>query len=139
MLQLTVLCSEPNSLRGVHVHLQKTDVVFVVEGGLDIWLRDLRPESPTSGTVTCVQLTRDPLRSLVIPPGVAHGFLSKGASTAVVATTAIYDPGDENACRWDDAELGFSWDCKSPILSERDREAPPLRSLLALMEGFSSA
>jgi hypothetical protein len=72
----------------------------------------------------------------------AEGLLDKarGRSTRVVArepltltylVTNEYDGTDELGFAWDDTEAAVPWPDRSPILSERDANAPSLAALVA--------
>lgn len=127
--------SEQNVLRGVHVHRRHTDYLTLVAGMATIGLHDLRPESPTEGLGTTVQLdTRKPA-ALVIPVGVAHGFYFHEPSVHVYAVSHEFDPADELGCRWDDPGLDIPWPCTEPLISPRDRELGALSDLHELWRG----
>jgi dTDP-4-dehydrorhamnose 3,5-epimerase len=62
-------------LRGVHVHRRHVDYLTLVSGTMRIGLCDLRQESPTYRLGTALDIT--PSEAILIPPGVAHGFISR--------------------------------------------------------------
>jgi dTDP-4-dehydrorhamnose 3,5-epimerase len=66
--------SEPDTLRGVHVHLHHWDYLHVLGGAMLLGLHDLRPGSPTFRMAAQCRLSGDRPASIAIPPGVAHGF-----------------------------------------------------------------
>ncbi|HKP23725.1 MAG TPA: dTDP-4-dehydrorhamnose 3,5-epimerase family protein [Dongiaceae bacterium] len=129
-VQWIVSRSEPNVMRGVHVHLRNWDYVCAVEGEVIIGLHDMlakRPAVPAG----LVRMSDARLQVLVIPPGIAHGFYSSGPCTLLLGASTYYDPADHLACRWDSHELGLDWPCKAPELSARDRDAEPYSKLKA--------
>ena len=69
---------------------------------------------------------------VVIPAGVAHGFLAMEALRLLYLVTNEYDGSDELGFAWDDPAVGVPWpvvDATSdgrPILSERDASNPSL-------------
>ena len=128
-VQWNAVRSEPNVLRGVHVHWRHADFLTVVSGRATIGLHDLRRGSPTEGAGTAVDLAADSPQALLIPTGVAHGFYFHEPSVHVYAVTHDWDPADELGCRWNDPELGIPWPCSDPMLSERDRDAGSLSAL----------
>ena len=65
-------------------------------------------------------------QALLIPPGVAHGFLALSEATLLYMVTEAYDGTDEHGFRFDDPGLGFAWSRLDPIVTERDRTAPDL-------------
>ena len=130
-VQWNVVRSEPNVLRGVHVHIVHADYLTVVDGHATVGLRDLRRDSPTSGLATAVELRADEMAAIVIPTGVAHGFWFREPSLHVYAVTAYWDTADELGCHWADPGLELPWDPVDPALSARDASAGTLDELLA--------
>jgi dTDP-4-dehydrorhamnose 3,5-epimerase len=66
---------------------------------------------------------------LYIPKGVAHGFC---ALTDVMMTYLVdeyYDNSDERGIRWNDPALGIDWGMTEVIVSDRDRQNPPLAEI----------
>jgi dTDP-4-dehydrorhamnose 3,5-epimerase len=134
-VQWNAVRSEPKVLRGVHVHRQHTDYLTLVGGTATIGLHDLRPESPTEGLGTTVQLDAREPAALVIPVGVAHGFYFHESSVHVYAVSHEFDPADELGCRWDDPGLDIQWPCTEPLISPRDRELGSLSDLRDIWRG----
>jgi dTDP-4-dehydrorhamnose 3,5-epimerase len=130
-VQWNVTMSEAGVLRGVHVHLEHTDYLTVIDGRADVGLYDARPGSSTEGTATLVLLRADEMAGLTIPPGVFHGLYFHERSIFLYGLSHGWEPADDLACRWDDADMGIPWPVDSPEVSERDAEAPALRTLLA--------
>jgi dTDP-4-dehydrorhamnose 3,5-epimerase len=133
-VQWNVAMSAPGTLRGVHVHRIHVDYLVLLSGLASIGLRDLRSDSPTAGVSALVELSDKSLRTLTIPPGVAHGFYFHEASILVYGVSHYWDVDDEFCCRWDDSELDIPWPARSVTLSERDAAAPPLSALLIELE-----
>ncbi len=48
--------------------------------------------------------------------------------------TAYYDRDDEIAISWSDPDLAIEWPIAEPLVSAKDRDAPRLRDLEALLE-----
>ena len=127
-VQWNYVRSAANVLRGVHCHVDHSDVLVLAEGHMALGLHDLRPESVSTGRSVILEL--DPTeQALLIPPGVAHGFYYRERSVLLYAVTHEWNLDDELGCRWDDPELGLQWPCTTPLLSERDVEAGPLSDL----------
>jgi dTDP-4-dehydrorhamnose 3,5-epimerase len=78
---------------------------------------------------------------VVIPVGVAHGFLALEPLELVYLVTNEYDGTDELGFAWDDPAVDVPWPMLDltpdgrPILSERDRSNPTLAGLLAQLGG----
>lgn len=135
-VQWNVVRSEEGVLRGVHVHPRHDDYLTIVKGRATIGLRDLRRGSPTEGAVEVAEVSGDALQPIVIPHGVAHGFLFHEPSMHVYAVSHYWDTDDELACLWSDADLGIPWPFEPRLVSERDGNAQSLNSLLAELEPY---
>jgi dTDP-4-dehydrorhamnose 3,5-epimerase len=120
------MLSEAGTLRGVHVHRKHADFLVLVKGAAWIGVRDLRPGSPTEGCVQLLRATEHAMTGIVIPPGVAHGFLFDQASVMIYGVTSYFDPADELGCHWADPALGIPWPFQPTLVSDRDSAAPPL-------------
>lgn len=116
-------------LRGLHYQLHRPQgkLVRLVQGEAFDVAVDLRRRSRTFGQWVAMHLSAGNRRMLWIPPGFAHGFLAVSESAEVVyKCTDYYDPADEHALRWDDADLAIEWPLPrgaSPRLSARDAAA----------------
>jgi dTDP-4-dehydrorhamnose 3,5-epimerase len=84
---------------------------------------------------TAALLSAGNFRQLYIPPGCAHGFYVVSEVAQVqYKCTELYDPADEIAIAWNDAEAAIEWPVQGPpILSARDQAARPLREVLAIV------
>ena len=71
---------------------------------------------------------------MIVPRGVAHGFYFYEQSTLVVGSTGYDDPEDHLPCHYADPELGIDWPAEPEVLSELDRDAPPLAWLVDRIE-----
>ena len=91
---------------------------------------DIRRASPTFGQWFGTVLSADNKKQLYVPPGYAHGFcvLSDVAEMAYKCT-ALYEPADDAAVRWNDPQIGIDWPISSPVLSAKDNEAPMLKEI----------
>ena len=73
---------------------------------------------------------------VVIPSGVAHGFLALEALQLLYLVTNPYDGSDELGFAWDDRDAAVPWPAiphttdGRPILSDRDRANPSLADLV---------
>ncbi|HYR93814.1 MAG TPA: dTDP-4-dehydrorhamnose 3,5-epimerase family protein [Methylomirabilota bacterium] len=124
--QVLVTVSLPNALRGMHYHLRQTDLVFVTSGRVSMALIDLRDDVAAKH-----QFVFGEGESLLIPPGVAHGYATeRGATTCYLLTTEV-DGSDEFGFRFDDPEAALAWPTATPTLSPRDRDAGALATALA--------
>jgi dTDP-4-dehydrorhamnose 3,5-epimerase len=115
--------SRAGVLRGLHYHRLQYDLWYVVRGRARIALADLRSEAPR---VDMFELDGDSASTLLIPPGVAHGYLAVADLDLIYLVTHIYDPSDEHGIAWDDPLLAIEWGVEHPVLSVRDQTNPPL-------------
>jgi dTDP-4-dehydrorhamnose 3,5-epimerase len=133
-VQWTLVVNNASVLRGMHVHPRHTDWVVVVMGEVLAAIVDLRRDAGTPQLTAMFALSASRLRVLEIPPGVLHGFYSRIPSMMFIGASQAYDSADDLAVRFDDPRLGLAWGGIDPVLSERDRDAPPLERLLAELE-----
>lgn len=127
-LQVNCTRSRAGVLRGLHYHLRQHDLWFPVEGDMLAGFIDLRPGSPTLGVSASLPLSAGSGASVLIPPGVAHGYLALTDCSMVYVVNALYDGSDEYGTAWDDPENGIDWGVVDPVLSGRDSSNPPLSS-----------
>ena len=126
-------CSNADTLRGMHFQSPPFDhhkLVSCISGlALDVVL-DLRVGSPTFGRYESFQLSESENKALLIPSGLAHGFLSLRNSTCLLyLVTSPHTPSHDSGIRWD--SFGYSWPGKNFIMSDRDKNMQPF-------EGFKS-
>ena len=115
-------------VRGMHFQLPPTDhakLVFCTAGQvLDVVL-DLRRGSPTYGQYRAFQLDDQAGAGVYIPSGCVHGFLSLSASSTMqYDVTSVHSPSHDAGISW--AGFGLEWPVERPVMSERDRNHPPL-------------
>ena len=92
---------------------------------------DVRPTSPTFGTVETFVLGESNRLKLFLPRAVAHGFcVLSDVADYVYQVTSYYDGSDTKAVTWDDPDLAVPWPIADPVLSDRDRNNPTLRELV---------
>lgn len=127
-IQINCTRSRASSLRGLHYHMVQWDLWYPVIGSIRAALLDLRRESPTLGTAETLVMTGCGGRALLIPPGVAHGYLALDECTLIYVVNAFYDGSDEYGIAWDDPETLIDWGIDHPLLSPRDSGNPPLRT-----------
>jgi dTDP-4-dehydrorhamnose 3,5-epimerase len=135
-VQVNLMLSRANSLRGVHVHGRHSDWFVVVSGRALVGLKDVRRGSPSHGVVESLWLESDAPCALLVPPGVVHGLLFPVESLLATVESFHYDPGEELRCRWDDPALGMTWPCTDPLLSDQDRVTPSYTEMLRQYEGW---
>ena len=115
--QALVTSSKKGALRGMHYHLRQADLCYVASGVVFMALVDLR------GDLAKQEFHLDENESVLIPAGVAHGYLAESDATMCYLLTQEVDGSDEFGFRFDDPAAGITWPTLAPILSARDRGA----------------
>ncbi len=148
-VQANLSTSVAGVLRGLHLHRRQLDYWVVMSGRAFVALVDVRRllegsageagEAGVTGEAGGVVETRE-LRSdewVVIPAGVAHGFLALEPLQLLYLVTNQYDGSDEFGFAWDDPAVGVPWppvagaSLDGPIVSDRDASNPALSDLVA--------
>jgi len=106
----------------MHYHLRQADLCYVSRGRVYMALIDLRGEPIKE------EFRLDENESVLIPAGVAHGYLAEVDSTMCYLLTEEVDGSDEFGFRFDDPAAAISWPIADPVLSARDRGAADLAS-----------
>ena len=118
----------PGTLRGMHYQpapYAETKLVRAVRGRMFDVALDLRVGSPTYRRWTSVELSAENGRALLVPQGVAHGFLTLEPDTDVLyQISPAFQPGHEAGVRWDDPAFAIAWPAVPQVISERDAGYP---------------
>lgn len=116
-------------LRGMHYQPGMAKLVRCARGSIFDVLVDIRPQSPSFGQWEGFELSDENHHQLYCPDGFAHGFcvLSEIADVVYLCSD-YYDAERDSGFRFDDPEVGIDWPDLDFVVSERDRNAPPLRS-----------
>ena len=125
--------SVKNTLRGLHGQLRHPQgkLIRVIEGEIYDVAVDLRQNSPTFGRHAAATLSAENFRQFFIPPGFAHGFcVLSDVAQIEYKCTDFYRPDDEFAIAWNDPGIGIPWPVSEPLLSGRDRNAPPMAEIV---------
>ena len=117
-------------LRGLHCQIGnavQAKLVRCVKGSVLDVVVDLRVSSPTYKKWFSVELSADNKLQLLIPRGFAHEFLTLTEDVEFLyKTDNFYSQDNERGILWNDDDIGIEWGIESPILSEKDRQAPKL-------------
>ena len=116
-------CSNKNVLRGMHFQLPPYDqsklVTCLTGAVLDVFL-DLRKNSKTYGQTDSCVLSEDSGKSIFLPSGIAHGFLSlEDNSGMLYNTSTVYNPDSDYGIMWN--SIDYRWPIDNPKISERDK------------------
>jgi dTDP-4-dehydrorhamnose 3,5-epimerase len=110
----------------MHYHLRQSDICYVVSGRIYLALVDLRGERPVTEQFWVGQD-----ESVLVPPGVAHGYATEAAAVVMYLLTSEVDGSDEHGFRYDDPAAGIRWPIDDPTLSARDRDAGSFADAIA--------
>jgi dTDP-4-dehydrorhamnose 3,5-epimerase len=112
------------TLRGMHYQPAphaETKLVRAVRGRMFDVALDLRQESPTYRRWVSAELSAENARALLVPEGVAHGFLTLEPDTDVLyQISPAFQPGHEAGVRWDDPAFAIAWPAPPALISPRD-------------------
>ena len=126
----TSLSRNPSAgtLRGLHYETEphaEVKLVRAVRGRMFDVALDLRRDSATYRQWISAELSADNARALLIPEGVAHGFLTLEPDTDVLyQITPAFQPGHEAGVRWNDPAFAIAWPRAPALISPRDAAYP---------------
>jgi len=119
--------SKKGVIRGMHFQIPPFDnekLVFVVKGKIIDVVLDIRKNFKTFGKYFSIELSDENKKALYVPKGFAHGFKGiQNENIVCYLTTSVYSKEHDCGIKWD--SFGFNWNCKDPIVSERDRSFLP--------------
>jgi len=119
-------------IRGMHAqHTQPMGKMLrVIRGQIQLVEVDIRKGSPTFGKHVSIDVSETNGRIVWIPPGFANGFAVLSETADVVyKCTALYNPSGEIGINPLDPDLGIRWLVDTPILSDKDMNAPKLSQI----------
>jgi dTDP-4-dehydrorhamnose 3,5-epimerase len=115
-------------IRGMHFQYPphaEAKLVSCLRGRIFDVAVDLRPDSPSFLRWHGEILGAANHKSLLIPPGCAHGFQTLTADCHLLYLhTAPFVPGSEGGVRFDDPVLAIDWPMAVTDISERDKTHP---------------
>ena len=118
------------TLRGMHYQSaphEEHKLVRCTAGEIFDVIVDIRPASPTYRRWFGAELTAANRRSLFIPPGFAHGFMSLTDDSEVYYMISVaHAPKFSRGLRWNDPAFAIDWPLPPAVISERDAGYPLL-------------
>lgn len=119
------------TFRGLHFQnnpFSQTKLVSCLRGSILDVAVDIRKNSPTYKEWVAVVLSEENKKQLLVPRGFAHGYLSLVDNTLVqYKIDNAYNKESERIIRFNDPELGIILENNTPILSDKDANAPLLK------------
>jgi dTDP-4-dehydrorhamnose 3,5-epimerase len=116
------------TLRGMHFqHPPHAEVKLVrcTQGGIYDVIVDLRPNSRSYLAWEGFQLSPASGRTLYVPEGFAHGFITLADETYVTYQISHpFTPGSAGGLRYDDPAIGIRWPESVAVISDRDMAWP---------------
>ena len=118
--------SKKNVLRGLHFQKNKPQgkYISVIKGKIFDVTVDIRKKSKTFGKSFAIILSDKNCKSLYVPPGFAHGFLSLEEENIVTYSCTEYRSiGNEYALNYNDPKLKIRWPKKNVMITKKDKRA----------------
>ena len=130
LAQANLSTSAKDVVRGIHfadVPPGQAKYVTCVTGAVLDVIVDIRVGSPTFGSWEAVRLDDGERCAVYLAEGLGHAFcaLTEGATVAYLCSST-YRPGHEHGIDPLDPALGIAWPTDTPVLSNKDAEAPSL-------------
>jgi dTDP-4-dehydrorhamnose 3,5-epimerase len=117
--------SAKNVLRGLHYQIAQPQGKFVrvVQGEVFDVAVDIRKNSATFGQWVGQVLSAENKKQMWVPQGFAHGFVTlSDTAEFLYKTTDYYAPAHERCIKWDDADIGITWNMtEAPMVSAKDQ------------------
>ncbi len=126
------------TLRGLHVQSAphgEAKTVRCTRGRVFDVMVDARVRTEGFGRWAGFELDAAGGRSLHLPVGVAHGFLTLEANSELTyLISAPYQPEAAGGFCWDDPDLAIAWPLAPERLSDRDQHLPRMADWAAAQE-----
>jgi len=121
-------------LRGMHFQREpraQAKIVQCTRGVIYDVAVDLRRDSSTFGRYATAILSENNRYQVYVPRGYAHGFLVLSDIAEVMyKVDNPYSPECEGGLIWDDPEVNIRWPIDDPVITERDKSWPKLKTLI---------
>ena len=131
--------SKKNILRGLHIQAINSQGKYlsVMKGKIFDVMVDLRFKSKTYGQYFSIVLSDKNCKSVFIPEGFAHGFLTLGNENIVSYNCTSYrNAKSELTLKWNDSDINIKWPIIKPILSSKDLNGLTLKDLIKKIKNF---
>ena len=125
--------AQKGTLRGIHFQhppMEQAKLVRCAKGAIMDYVVDLRRSSDTYKQWICVELSADNKKQIFIPRGFGHAFVTLTDDVEVMyKTDNYYSAEHDGAVLWSDPDIAIDWGVKTPILSDKDKNAPMLKEI----------
>ena len=123
--------AKKGTLRGLHCQTDpksQAKLVSCIKGEILDVAVDIRKGSPTYMKWVAVKLSQENKKMLFIPKGCLHGFVTLTDDVEIsYKVDDFYSPENDRSICWCDSEIGVDWGIAEPVLSDKDKNAPPLK------------
>ncbi len=111
-IQISATLTYPGTIKAIHYHFEQTDLWAPVQGMFQVFLYDMRCSSPSFGRTNTFYVGQYRPWTILIPPGVGHGYKVLGTQPAVLVylTNRYYNPKDEGRLSYDHPAIGYDWE-----------------------------
>jgi dTDP-4-dehydrorhamnose 3,5-epimerase len=110
----------------------ETKLVHCQRGRIFDVVVDVRPESETFGRWCGFELAGDNSEMLLVPGGLAHGYLTLEKGSEILYQIAgDYKTNMQKSLNWDDPTIKIEWPERPLLISTRDSKAPFWTDLFA--------
>ena len=131
--------SKKNVLRGLHAQAinPQGKYLSVIKGKILDVIVDLRFKSKTFGQYFSILLSEKNCKSIYIPEGFAHGFITLDNENIVSYSCTNYRNAEsELTLKWDDSDINIKWPKIKPILSNKDNNGLSLNDFIKKVKNF---
>lgn len=114
-------------LRGMHLQVGEAAnwrIIQVISGSAFDVLLDLRSDEPTYKSTQVNILNSENPQTLLVPPGVAHGFQALSDTEIIYLTSHKYEKEHDTGVN--PFSLGIDWPLEITAISDRDISLPNL-------------
>jgi dTDP-4-dehydrorhamnose 3,5-epimerase len=123
------------TVRGLHFQsppYSQSKLINVVQGAIEDFFLDLRPHSSSFLSYGKVILDQSEPKTLYIPRGFAHGFITLQSNTIVsYKLDNEYNSLKENTIIWNDPMVGIEWPLMNQYFhSSKDLSGKPLSEII---------
>jgi dTDP-4-dehydrorhamnose 3,5-epimerase len=122
-----------NTLRGMHWQAPphgEDKFIRCTRGAIFDVAIDIRKNSPTFGQWFSIKLSADNRKSLYVPAGFAHGFLTCEPNTEVYyQISKPFAPNFGRGLLWNDVGVGVEWPSAPSVISDKDSILPTLEMI----------
>ena len=131
--------SKKNVLRGFHFQYkhQQSKLVTVIKGKILDMVIDLRKNSRTFGKTFSLILSENNCKSLYVPRGFAHSYLSMHKMNVIYYKLSdYYNPRFEDGICFDDKDINARWPKAKFIVSKKDKQLSSFQNFKMKYKGL---